>query len=782
MLEIGPHNSLQGPVREISQTSSRAKKPTYIPSLIRGVDASIALLEVVGKLFCAGYPVNILLASGLGDSIRPIPSDLPKYPFNHKQSYWKEGHLSQNFRFREVARHDLLGTRNIDWNPQVAQWRNVIRLEEIPWLEDHKINGQIIFPAAAMIVMAVEAVIQLAGNTTSLRGVQVKDATFLHPIRFSEGTDKVETQLTLSTRSHPASHTPWSQFRLFVMENCSYIECCSGFIRAVAEQLEGDRMIPIKLFMGGKTPQDWAKNVAQACQGPEQDPYNMSTRTAVEYGPSFRNLEHMRLGGGGEAMAEVNTETWKLNNGQTFAQAYAVHPSTLDGLAQLIVPALAQERYLPTMIPTSVASIWVDCSDRDALQKGKIRAAAKCRLRGYRGASADIVGTPTDSSNPLLYFEGLETTFISSTESSTDKLVQSRNLCTRLVWKHDIDMMSHQDVLLECTRDRPKEPPGALQRFNSLMVSIMCFIEDAINFMEQHAPSSLERHLEAYVGWMKYQQQRLHKGESSVAQATVQRYLNDHEAREQLISQVEDSGVDGYFFMHLGRNLIKVLCNEVDSLDLMFRNELAHRYYEQMLASEHHAYPASAYVDLLCFKNPSMNILEVGAGASGQTVRIIEKMSSNGVKKWARYDYTDISPGFFVQARTKFQEYLDQMSFRVLDISKDPISQSFEAGSYDLVIASHVLHATDDLDQSLRNVRKVLKPDGKLLLFETTRPDALHIGFAFGLLKGWWRPLDHESRSTHSPCLAPSLWDKHLRDTGFSGVDVETAGQEELQC
>lgn len=69
--------------------------------------------------------------------------------------------------------------------------------------------------------------------------------------------------------------------------------------------------------------------------------------------------------------------------------------------------------------------------------------------------------------------------------------------------------------------------------------------------MEQHPSVSLERHLEAYVGWMRYQQQRLHNGESSVDQATVQHLLKNHDAREQLISQVEDSGVDGYFFMLL---------------------------------------------------------------------------------------------------------------------------------------------------------------------------------------------------------------------------------------
>lgn len=786
VLELGPHSALRGPVRENLQAFSRANKLTYTPSLIRNKDASIALLEAVGTLHCAGYPVNILVANGLENSSRPIPADMPRYPFNHTKSYWKESRLSKNFRFRKVARHDLLGTRSIDWNPQMAQWRNVIRLTEIPWLEDHKIQGEIVLPAAGMAVMAVEALRQLVGDTASLAGVQIKNASFLRPIRFPHDTEKVETQLNVSTPSQSASHTSWSQFRLFVIEKDDYIECCSGFIRAVVDQKDRGRIAPaISIpFMRGRAPQDWIKDVSDACQGPEQDPYNIPTSTAVQYGPCFKNLEHMRLGDGGEAIAEVNTDSWRTRDSSTFAQGYAVHPSTLDGLAQLIVPALTQggRKDLPTMVIVRVANLWVDCSNTQLLRGGKIRAAAKCRLRSHRGASADIVATPIYSSSPLLYIEGLETTFISSSESANDKQVQARNLCTRLVWKPDIDMMSHEQVLLECTRGRSKVPTDAVQTAQSLTLAIMSFVEEAINFMEQHSSLSLERHLAAYVGWMKYQQERLHNGELPVAQAVVQQLLNDHDARERLISQVEDSGVEGFFFMHVGRNLIKVLCGEVDPLDLMFRNGLVDRFYEHLLASEHHSYPASVYIDLLCFKNPSMKILEVGAGTGGQTLRALETMASDGVKKWAQYDYTDISPGFFDRARTKFQKYADKMSFRVCDISKDPVTQSFEGGSYDLVLASHVLHATDDLEQSLRNVRTLLKPGGKLLLFETTRPEVVQTGFAFGLLKGWWSPLDHEPRSAHSPCLTLEQWDKRLRKTGFSGIDVEIPGSEERQC
>lgn len=129
----------------------------------------------------------------------------------------------------------------------------------------------------------------------------------------------------------------------------------------------------------------------------------------------------------------------------------------------------------------------------------------------------------------------------------------------------------------------------------------------------------------------------------------------------------------------------------------MIHDGLADRYYEKMLASDHHVYPASRYIEILSFKNPSMRILEVGTGTGGQTMSLLDAMSSDGVKKWARYDYTDISPSFFGQAQNKFLKYVDRMDFKVCDISQDPISQLLEVGIYNLVVASHVLHATDHL-------------------------------------------------------------------------------------
>ncbi len=781
VLEIGPHNALQSPIRENLQDFPGTRVPVYVPSLTRTRHASSALLNVVGILYCAGYPADILRANKLQESARSIPHGMPTYPFNHTHTFWKESRLSTNFRFRKFGRHDLLGTRVLDWNPHIAQWRNSLRLSEVPWLEDHKINGEIIFPAAGTIYIVTEAMRQLLEDQSFLLGLQIRDINFSRPIRFAQGANTVETQLTLLTDSSN-DHTTWSHFQLFVLEHGAYMECSSGFIRAVTDSSDRDRVAWTAPFMRGDGPQRWLDVISSACEAQQYDPYNVRSGNTVNYGPAFMNLENMRLGVYGEATAHINTRSWMRGTATALPPRFTIHPTTLDGMAQLLVPALVHQRgNLPTMVPVRIANVWIDC-DNPACHQTKILAGAKSSFRGFRGATADIISTPIDGGRPLMYIERLETSFINSMDATNEEHNQPRLLCTQLSWKPDIELLTAEQLLFHCTRNRPLRPSNSMQKYRLLIAVCMCFIEEALIFLGENPRLPLERHFRAYTQWMKHQRHRLGKAELLVTPDSVRKLLVDRDHRNRAHKQLEESGPDGAFFMEIGRNLLKALSHETDILDLMFRDNLVDRYYEFLLADEHHTYPASVYTDLLCFKNPSMTILEVGAGTGGQTQPLLEKLSSDGVKKWKHYDYTDISPSFFEQAQTKFRRYTDRMAFRVCDISKDPVSQSFEADSYDLIIASHVLHATQDLDQSLRNIRKLLKLDGKLLLFETTQPDAVHIGFAFGLLKSWWDPLEHETRSPHSPCIPSSQWHEHLRRTGFSGVDVDIPGQADLRC
>lgn len=149
ILEIGPHSTLQGPIREISEhvTSSLAsstpkKTVAYHAMLIRGQPGTNTTLEVLGKLHCLGYNVDLstldnTLASQ-GAAARTLHS-LPGYPFDHSKTYWEEPRVSKNIRMLSQPHNELIGLPCADWNPLEPRWRNTLKVSLMPWLADHKV-------------------------------------------------------------------------------------------------------------------------------------------------------------------------------------------------------------------------------------------------------------------------------------------------------------------------------------------------------------------------------------------------------------------------------------------------------------------------------------------------------------------------------------------------------------------------------------------------------------------------------------------------------------------
>jgi SAM-dependent methyltransferase len=145
-------------------------------------------------------------------------------------------------------------------------------------------------------------------------------------------------------------------------------------------------------------------------------------------------------------------------------------------------------------------------------------------------------------------------------------------------------------------------------------------------------------------------------------------------------------------------------------------------------------------LELHAHKNPDLSILEIGAGTGGTTHDVVTALCGHdgAPPSFSHYTFTDIGPAFCEKAEEAFSKWKSSMSFRVLDIEKDPSSQGFEEGTHDIVIATSVLHATQFMDKTLANTKKLLKPGGKLCLVEPTNP-LMWVGLIFGCLSGWWR-------------------------------------------
>ncbi|MEU5683736.1 type I polyketide synthase [Streptomyces venezuelae] len=160
-----------------------------------------------------------------------------------------------------------------------------------------------------------------------------------------------------------------------------------------------------------------------------------------------------------------------------------------------------------------------------------------------------------------------------------------------------------------------------------------------------------------------------------------------------------------------------------------------------------------------------LRILEIGAGRGYLTWEVAEELRSlPGVE----YHFTDLGRSFVLEGQRQAQEReLTGMEFGVLDITRDPAPQGYPAGSFDLVLAFNVLHATPDLRQAVRHAAGLLVPDGVTMLLEASRQQRWSL-MTTGLYEGWWY-FDDDLREG-SPLVGKEVWQDLLRSEGLTDV------------
>jgi acyl transferase domain-containing protein len=156
IIELGPHSALAGPIKQIIRADEKlnAASIVYHSALTRNKNAVDTLLKLLSSLFTVGHPINMAnINRPTGTKSPSVLVDLPSYSWNHSKSYWHESRKSKAYRNRRFSRTDLLGALEKTSSPMEPRWSNYIRLSEIPWIRDHVIQSNIVYPAAGYIVM-----------------------------------------------------------------------------------------------------------------------------------------------------------------------------------------------------------------------------------------------------------------------------------------------------------------------------------------------------------------------------------------------------------------------------------------------------------------------------------------------------------------------------------------------------------------------------------------------------------------------------------------------------
>ncbi|KAF5643482.1 polyketide synthase [Fusarium tjaetaba] len=165
LIEIGPHSALEGPIKQIRKHLGLTETALpYASALVRKKDADQCVKILAGKLFSHGHSVNWDAVNNLPSNGLRIIHEIAPYPWDYTRNQgvlWNEPRASYEMRNRKYLRHELLGTSVLTGNDIDYTWRNLLRLGEIPWLKDHCLEDQIVFPATGYMAMAIEALSQI---------------------------------------------------------------------------------------------------------------------------------------------------------------------------------------------------------------------------------------------------------------------------------------------------------------------------------------------------------------------------------------------------------------------------------------------------------------------------------------------------------------------------------------------------------------------------------------------------------------------------------------------
>lgn len=217
----------------------------------------------------------------------------------------------------------------------------------------------------------------------------------------------------------------------------------------------------------------------------------------------------------------------------------------------------------------------------------------------------------------------------------------------------------------------------------------------------------------------------------------------------------------------MGKNLVGIVRGITPPLKVLTQNGMLDRLYVEGLGAKDGNVDLGAMVKQLAHQHPRMRIVEVGAGTGGTTRAVLDSLGN----QYATYTYTDISTGFFENARTIFSQHSSKLVFKTLNIENNPVDQGFAEGTYDMVVSSNCLHATRSLDETLRHCRQLLRPGGRLVLLEITK-DFLPTQLVMSTLPGWF--LGIEDGRVWAPTVSVERWDELLKANGFAGVDISS--------
>lgn len=296
-LEIGPHPVLTHSIKEC--LSARQLQGQVVPSIRRLEDEGARFVQSLAILH--SYGVNIDWSPMYqGGTV----TTLPTYPWKNDR-YWAESKAVEQVRLGQSA-HPLLGRRLPTASPA---WEALLDIEKQPYLNDHRIQGNVLFPAAGYIEMAAQAMKDLTGETNAvIAGLKLQKALYLPEV----DTKAVQFNFEPDSAHFTVATTPNGEHDPIIH--------ASGFFRTAQKQVNF-------------TPLD--RDIIQTRSTltfHTEKCYTALGNMGYHYGPAFQPIENVWVGSN-ESLARIAPS--ELLGAD--ADNHHFHPALMDACFQVLL-------------------------------------------------------------------------------------------------------------------------------------------------------------------------------------------------------------------------------------------------------------------------------------------------------------------------------------------------------------------------------------------------------------------------------------------------------------
>lgn len=676
LIEIGPHNALSSPTRQSIKDGYSNLDYLYLSTLIRQQDSIRSMLNMVGKLFENGAPVNFDAVRSLNvQSADPLAiQDLPSYPWDHSKLYWHESRLSRDYRLRQHAYHDLLGVRMTASTSLEPRWRHIIDIDRLPWLRHHVIDGTVVFPGTGYICMAIEAMRQLeAESRETMSTFVVRDVDFSKALSIPPSPEKIEMQLSLGIPSSISAGSGSTKRGFRVAALCReaiWFEHCRGTIyiyHGSTTELDSEpspRNDPVDY----RTLNRDAKHLKPLSS---ETFYQELATNGNFYGSSFATVTNLKISNR-HGVFEMDIPDIASIMPANFMQPHIMHPAVLDAIMHSSLALHSQHHGSGSIMPTFVKEIII--SSTIANKPGAHFVADIDFAPGFAHSSEVDISVSHDPRQEhgvgygsVVEISGLRLQSLGNVLEDRTTSSDIREIGYRMVWKHDVDFLS--SLLTDSPSPSAQSsmlPPN--KRLDLLNKAALIYIDKCLREIGTGDFMPKRQHLKRLFDWM-----RIHRLAATNAHSTA---ASPQEAAK-ILMESYCQGVEGQLVSIIGENLPKILKKELDPFQLMLEGDVLFQFHTENGRWCH--MHLEQYLDHLSFKDPHMSVLEIGGGTGSTTLSILERLSLHA--QLERYDFTDVSTGLFDRAQTVLRKWSSVVQYKTLDIEHDPSKQGFRRPS-----------------------------------------------------------------------------------------------------